>query len=282
MSTTSTTSAAIYPDTLALPEVYEGGAGTPLVLIHGFGGNWRMWKPVLAQLEKHHRVIVPTLPGHSGGTPYSGKVTPSGIADALAAQLRARGLEQVHVVGQSLGGYMAIEMARRGVARSVMGVSPAGAWAGDHHYQALLKRIGGTFRLLPYLKPLLSPLMSSASLRKRFLRDEMEHGDRMSAAEVRGMLDHGLRCTIASGFLSSVIPQVEPLPADNQTPLRILWCGNDRVLTFTEFGQPLLDRLGLKTHRVLPGCGHNPMYDDPDTLAQEILDFTRAVESGTA
>jgi pimeloyl-ACP methyl ester carboxylesterase len=282
MNQTKTASVPTYPETLAKPEVYEGGSGTPLVLIHGFGGNWRVWKPVLAQLEKHHRVIVPTLPGHSGGAPYSGKVTPAGIADAFAAQLRARGLDQVHVIGQSLGGYMAIEMARRGIARSVMGISPAGAWGDERHYQALLKRIGGTFKLLPYLKPLLAPLMSSASLRKRFLRDEMEHGDYMTADEVRGMLHHGLQCTIAAGFLGSVIPQVEPLPADDKTPLRIVWCANDRVLTFNEFGQPLLDRLGLKTHGVLPGCGHNPMYDDPAGVAKAILDFTRAVESGAA
>ena len=276
----STTSAAQYPDTLPLPEVYEGGAGTPLVLIHGFGGNWRMWKPVLAQLERHHRVIVPTLPGHSGGVPYKGVVTPSGIADALAAQLRARGIAQAHIVGQSLGGYMAIEMVRRGLATSMTGVSAAGAWIDDPSYQALLKRIAGTFKLMPYLIPVLSPLMSITSLRKRFLRDEMEHGERMSAAEVRGMLRHAMQCTIAGEFLGSRLPQVAALPADDKTPLQMLLCGNDRVLTFAEFGQPLIDRLRLKTHTVLHGCGHNPMYDDPDTLARAILDFTRAVDDG--
>ena len=72
-----------------------------------------MWKPVLPILEKHHRVIVPTLPGHSGGLPLKQRATPAVIADALAAQLRTLGLEGAHVVGQSLGGYMAVEMARK-------------------------------------------------------------------------------------------------------------------------------------------------------------------------
>lgn len=267
-------------DTLPLPEVYEGGAGTPLVLIHGFGGNWRMWKPVLAQLEKHHRVIVPTLPGHSGGLPLNRRATPAVIADALAVQLRARGLDKVHVVGQSLGGYMAMEMARRGFARSAMGISPGGAWKDATYQQALLKRIRGTFKVMPYVLPLVKLLVGVKSLRKLILKDEMEHGDIMSVAEVRGMLHHGMNCTIAHEFLDDGIAQIEALPKDNTTPLRVVWCGNDKVLTFNEFGQPFLDIFGLKTHGVLKGCGHNPMYDDPEGVAKAILEFTQSVEKG--
>ncbi|NGY04106.1 alpha/beta fold hydrolase [Solimonas terrae] len=277
----ATISTPNYPDSLPLPEVYEGGAGTPLVLIHGFGGNWRMWKPVLPILERHHRVIVPTLPGHSGGVRLRRRATPASIADALAEQLRARGLDQAHVVGQSLGGYMAVEMARRGVARSVLGISPGGAWKTDADQKALLGRIRKSFRLMPYLRPLLSPLLQIRSLRKRVLRDEMEHGDKMSPAEVRGMLHHALNCPIAREFLDEGIAQIEALPADNRVPVRIVWCGNDRVLTFREFGQPFLDRLGLKTHGVLRGCGHNPMYDDPEAVAGAILDFIGSVERET-
>lgn len=268
-----------YPDMLELPEVYEGGVGTPLVLIHGFGGNWRMWKPVLAELEKHHRVIVPTLPGHSRGLPLNRRATPAIIADALAVQLRARGLDQVHVVGQSLGGYIAMELARRGFARSVLGFSPGGAWKDASQQQALLKKIRGTFKLMPYILPLVRILVSVKSLRKIILKDEMENGDRMSAKEVRGMLHHAMNCTIAKEFLHEGIPQVESLPKDNNTPMRIVWGGNDRVLTFKEYGQPFLDIFGLKTHGVLKGCGHNPMYDDPVAVADAILEFTRSVEN---
>lgn len=271
--------ATSYPDKLEMPEVYEGGAGTPLVLIHGFGGNWRMWKPVLAELEKHHRVIVPTLPGHSGGLPINRRATPTAIADALAVQLRARGLDQAHVVGQSLGGYMAVEMARRGFARSVLGISPGGAWKDISYQQSLLKRIRTTFKIMPYVLPLVRLLVSFKSLRKIILKDEMEHGDKMSAAEARGMIHHGMNCSIANEFLNDGIEQIKPLSKENSTPVRVVWCGNDRVLTFNEYGQPFLDILGLKTHGVLKGCGHNPMYDDPVAVASAILEFTRSVEN---
>ncbi|PTU31856.1 alpha/beta fold hydrolase [Stenotrophobium rhamnosiphilum] len=267
-----------YPDALPFPEVYEGGAGTPLVLIHGFGGNWRMWKPVLSILEKHHRVIVPTLPGHSGGLPLTQKVSPGAVADALAAQLRARGLDQAHVVGQSLGGYMAIEMARRGVARSVLAISSGGAWKDDARMAKTIKQIRAIFKVMPYLKGPLSLLLGIKALRKLFLSGDMEHGNRMSAKEARGMVHHGLNCPIALEFLSGVLPQVESLPADNKTPISVVWCEKDSVLPFDEFGQPFLDRFGLKTHGVLVGCGHLPMYDDPEAVAATILENIRDVE----
>jgi pimeloyl-ACP methyl ester carboxylesterase len=173
-------------------------------------------------------------------------------------------------------------MARRGMALSVLGLSPGGAWNDTSHQQALMKRIRGTLKVMPYLIAVLRPLLSITSLRKFMLRDEMEHGERMTAAEVRSMLHHALNCTIAQEFLHDGIPQVERLPADNTTPVRVVWGGCDKVLTFNEFGQPFLDRLGLKTHGVLPGCGHNPMYDDPAGVADVILEFVRSVEGGRA
>lgn len=263
---------------IEVPDVYEGGAGTPLVLIHGFGGNWRMWKPVLPFLEKHHRVIVPTLPGHSGGVSLGHRATVSVIADALAVQLKDRGLDQVHVAGSSLGGYIAVEMARRGLARSVLGLSPGGAWKSDRDQNALVKRIRISLKFLPYIAPLLRLLLGIKFLRKRILQNEMEHGDRISAQEARETLHYAQKCAISDEFLDGGFTQIERLPEDNATPISIIWCGCDKVLPFDEFGQPFLDRLGIKTHGVLPGCGHAPMYDDPAGVANVILEFVRSVE----
>jgi pimeloyl-ACP methyl ester carboxylesterase len=263
-------------------EVYEEGSGPLLVLLHGFGSTWHQWTPVLPFLLKHHRVIVPTLPGHFGGVDVKGKASPGAIADALVAQLRARGITQAHVVGQSLGGYIAVEVARRGLARSVLGLSPGGAWKDSSHQQALLKKIRTTFKALPYLMPILSPLLGFTSVRKWLLRDEMAHGERMPAAVVRDMLRRALKCRIAGDFLDDGIAPVQRLPPEIKIPLRVIWCEQDKVLTFNEFGQPFLDALGLKTHGILPGCGHNPMYDSPAGVANAILEFTQSVDGAAA
>lgn len=62
---------------------YRGGHGEPLVLLHGASMSWRAWRPVLAGLEAHHDVLVPTMAGHRGGSPWpvGEPVGVAGIAD---------------------------------------------------------------------------------------------------------------------------------------------------------------------------------------------------------
>ena len=115
---------------LELTPSHRAGTGTPLLLLHGVGAIWRAWSPVLPYLESHHDVIVPTLAGHGGGPPLDPQVAPSvqALADALEDELDKLGLQKVHIAGNSLGGWLGMELARRGRARSLVLFSPAGAW----------------------------------------------------------------------------------------------------------------------------------------------------------
>jgi pimeloyl-ACP methyl ester carboxylesterase len=267
---------------LEFPEVYEGGSGSPLVLLHGFGVTWRMWKPLFALLEPHHRVIAPTLPGHSGGLAMDEPASPLTISNALARQLRARGIGNAHFVGQSLGGFCVLEMVRHGLARSAMGLSPAGTWRDEEEKRAFMRNARATYRKLPYLIPVMWPLLSVSALRKRILGNEMEHGERVPPAEARDVLRRIKTLSIVEDYLDENVQAVKPLPADSRVPLCVAWGGCDRVLPFDSYGQPLLDLLGLKSYVDLPGCGHNPVYDDTQGVASAILKFTRSVEVGAA
>lgn len=262
-------------------EWYEGGkdsGGSTLVLVHGFSVSWRIWKPVLPLLEKHHHIIAPTLPGHVGGPPLAERASPLSIARALAAQLRERGITQAHFAGQSLGGWLVVEMARMGLARSALGLCSAGAWRGPEDIQKFMRDGKGMLKWLPLLAPLLKLACGPAALRKLVLAREMQHGDRMEAADAREHFDRILRMTILEEFLDENLAPVAPLPADRQVPLRVIWGVNDVILPFERFGQPLLDALGLKSCVMLDDCGHNPMFDDPERVASEMLGFIRAVE----
>src|SRR5918999_3819417 len=119
---------------------HRGGEGTPLVLLHGFTGSWRIWELVLPALERRHDVLAPTLPGHAGGPPLEAELGHATIPDAIERAMDAAGFDTAHIVGNSLGGYVALQLAARGRARSVVALAPAGGWAqGDESYKDVLR-----------------------------------------------------------------------------------------------------------------------------------------------
>src|ERR1700758_2644479 len=109
--------------------IHRGGSGEPLVLIHGFSGTWRVWEPIVPLLEPSHDVLATTLGGHVGGPQIApGEVTVAMLADLLESAMDDAGFDTAHVVGNSLGGWLALELGHRGRARSVVALAPAGGW----------------------------------------------------------------------------------------------------------------------------------------------------------
>jgi pimeloyl-ACP methyl ester carboxylesterase len=118
---------------------HRGGSGPPLVCLHGFTDTWRTWELVLPALERHHDVLAPTLLGHAGGPPLEGSVGDAVIADAVERAMDDAGFATAHIAGNSLGGYVALQLAARGRAESVVALAPAGGWAeGDESLQETL------------------------------------------------------------------------------------------------------------------------------------------------
>src|SRR5918998_6203737 len=107
---------------------HRGGTGEPLVLIHGIGHTWRGWKPMLPHLERSFDVLAVDLPGfgHSPPLPAGTEPTPEALADAVERAMDEAGFDRARVAGNSLGGWIALELARRGRALTVTAISPAG------------------------------------------------------------------------------------------------------------------------------------------------------------
>src|ERR1019366_4918160 len=78
-----------------------------------------------------HDVLAPTLPGHAGGPPLDGEVTDALIPDAIERAMDEAGFETAHIVGNSLGGYVALQLAARGRADSVVALAPPAAGPGE-------------------------------------------------------------------------------------------------------------------------------------------------------
>ena len=98
------------------------GSGDPLLLIHGLSATCGVWEPVLPELERSFELLVPTLLGRYQSEPFARGVAPGveALTDALERELDAAGWDTAHVAGNLLGGWLALELAKRGRARSVV------------------------------------------------------------------------------------------------------------------------------------------------------------------
>jgi pimeloyl-ACP methyl ester carboxylesterase len=107
-------------------------ADEPLVLLHGVGSSAAAWDPVMSLLRASHHVLAMDLPGFGDAPPLpiGQRASIPAHADVVARRLDAEGIRSAHVVGNSSGGWLALELARRGRGRSVVALSPAGMWRG--------------------------------------------------------------------------------------------------------------------------------------------------------
>ncbi|WP_338739081.1 alpha/beta fold hydrolase [Haloplanus salilacus] len=137
------------------------GAGEPLVLVHGLGGSWRTWDPVIDELAADRDVIAVDLPGHGETPPPPGETSIDGLADAVESFLGDEGLKGVDVVGNSMGGRLVLELARRGAVGATVALAPGGFWEGweRHFFYATL---APSIRLVRLLQPVMGRITDSA------------------------------------------------------------------------------------------------------------------------
>jgi pimeloyl-ACP methyl ester carboxylesterase len=266
---------------LELTASHRGGTGTPLLLLHGVGAIWRAWSPVLPYLEPHHDVIVPTLAGHGGGPPLDADVAPSvqALADAIEDELDRLELQEVHIAGNSLGGWLGMELARRGRARSLVLFSPAGAWRSQRSIELRASAIRLSVGALGRYASRADAIAANAVLRWPLLAGQVAHPSRVPPEELAAYIRAGGAAPVVVPLLRQIpLRQVEPLPAVRGYPVRLVWADPDRVLPFDGFGAAMLERIpGAELIR-LRDVGHVPMSDDPARVAELILEVTTAVD----
>ena len=143
------------------------GAGPPLLLVHGLGASLRIWDPQVARLARERDVIAVDMPGFGDSPLLTGgeSPTPWALAAALARLCDELGIERPHVAGNSLGGWVAIEMAKRDEVSTLCLISPAGLWR-----RPLGPRARDTRGVAKRLKPLVGPLVRSRRGREALLR----------------------------------------------------------------------------------------------------------------
>jgi pimeloyl-ACP methyl ester carboxylesterase len=110
----------------ALLSLTRSGSGEPLLLLHGMGSSRRDFTAVLPELCARFDVLNVDLPGIGESAHLAQRPTVGAITDAVESTLDREGVGQVHVLGNSLGARIALELARRGRALSVVAIAPSG------------------------------------------------------------------------------------------------------------------------------------------------------------
>jgi pimeloyl-ACP methyl ester carboxylesterase len=255
----------------------RGGSGGPLLCLHGFTDTWRTWELVLPALERRHDVLAPTLPGHAGGPPLDGEVTDSVLADAVERAMDEAGYETAHVAGNSLGGYVALQLAARGRADSVVAFAPAGGWAaGDDSYRTTLGFFATLKEQVMPAAPHADALMATPEGRRRatqFTATRYEHiPAELLAHQMRGVA----ACDGVLPMIEHVLRAGYDLDAERiACPVRIVWGTEDRLLPWPSAAARFRDDWLPHADWVeLDGVGHCPQLDVPLEAAQLILGFT--------
>ncbi|MEX2193891.1 MAG: alpha/beta fold hydrolase [Thermoleophilaceae bacterium] len=276
-----------------MPEIsearYRAGEGEPLVLIHGFTATWRCWLPVIAELVPRFDVIAPTLHGHDGGPPLppgGAAHTPAEAANHVEATLDELGVGAAHFAGNSLGGALALELAKRGRALSVVAISPGGGWREDDTAEAerIVRWFSRNQRLARATLPRLSRIMRRPGIRRLALRDVMARGEQVPVAEAVQLVRSSTRCAVVEAVFD-VIRSGDAVLRDLDEidcPVLVTWGDRDRILPLAKHAQRFRDEIPGVEFRVHPGIGHTPMWDDPGLIAATIGDFAAAASGAGA
>jgi pimeloyl-ACP methyl ester carboxylesterase len=267
---------------LELTPSHRGGTGTPLLLLHGITAIWRAWSPILPHLEPHHDVIAPTMAGNGGAPPLDEQVAPSvqALTDVIEDELDRLGLPKVHIAGNSLGGWIGIELARRGRAHSLVLFSPAGAWRSQRSIELRAAWVRLSFDALSRYASRADAMVANPVLRRFLLAGQVAHPSRVPPEELAAVIRASSLAPVVAPLLRALpLRQVQPLPADRDYPVRLVWGDRDLVLPFHGFGAAMHERLPGAELIHLHDAGHVPMTDDPVAVAKLILEVTSAVDN---
>jgi pimeloyl-ACP methyl ester carboxylesterase len=257
--------------------LHRGGHGSPMVCLHGFTDTWRSWELVLPALEAEHDVLAPTLPGHAGGPALDGRVDADAIADLLEEAMDSAGFATAHLVGNSLGGYLALRLAARGRAESVVALAPAGGWAeGDDSFTQTLGYFKTTNELVKQAAPYADQIAATPEGRRRATEAIAVNYDHIAPDLVAHLIAGAAGCDSALALIEYATEHGYQLDAERVTcPVRIIWGSADRLLPWPSAAlRYRTDWLPQADWVELEGVGHCPQLDVPTETAQLILGFT--------
>ncbi len=254
----------------------SGGERTPLVLIHGFGGDKSNWTRMCRHLRGYFRIIVPDLPGvGESEAPGTLCYRVQDHVERLRGFLADLGVADPHLGGNSMGGYIAGLYAATYPAEvaSLWLIDSAGVFSAEPSDLLQTIESGGRNPLLPE-----NPEQFRAVLQYAMSRPPYFPGFVLDAMARRALAMSALRQRQFKDVLEES-PHLEDLLGGLPTPTHILWGEEDRLI-HVDCVRVLGELLPNSTSTVLKGIGHIPMLEAPAESARDYLAFREHLARG--
>jgi pimeloyl-ACP methyl ester carboxylesterase len=259
-----------------------GGEGATLLLIHGIGGDWRTWEPVLEALAQQHHVVAVDLPGHGRSAKGAGDYSLGALASTLRDLGGALGVERATVVGHSLGGGVAMQFAYQFPERCErLVLVSSGGLGPDVGLVLRLATLPGSELFLSLTAPAGRSLVNLAASAGRRLRirpaADAEHYARAFAA----LADPGTRAAFLGtlrgvvGTRGQLVDARDRLYLAEHMPTLIVWGERDAVLP-VDHAHAAQDAIPGSRLEIFENAGHLPQLDDPGRFITVMNDFMAA------
>ncbi len=246
------------------------GSGPPLLLLHGLAGSWAEWQPNLPALTRHFKVYAPTMPGHGDSAPVAEYNIASGHP-LFMSFLESEGMDKVSLVGHSMGGAVALDLALNFPERvdKLVLMDAAGMGSEIHWGLRLLSLPVLGEVVCDFLWPMLWPRVRSLTRRAgmNIPNPSVHHGTPNS----RGSIARLLRAGVGLRGQKLWPANRDRLPG-LQVPTLIIWGDRDELFPLS---QAIAARRLIPNSRlhVLRRCGHCPGPEHTDEINGVLLEF---------
>ena len=251
------------------------GNGSPLLLVHGLGAGLRSWDPIIDALAAHREVIAVDLPGFGQTAPLTGEVSIATLADSVERFIDDQGLDGVATAGQSMGGRIVLELARRGIGGDTVSLAPGGFWT-ERELAAFGYTLRPSIALVRALRGALPTLLSNPVSRTALLAQLSAHPWSLSRQTVLpdllGLVD-APATDAAMGALTKG-PKQKGAPAGTVPGRVTLGWGRRDLVTVPRQASRAVEAFPGATLHWFPRCGHFPQWDAPSEAVELILAST--------
>jgi len=253
---------------------FDAGEGEPLVFVHGLVSDFTHFEHIALPLSRHFRVAGLDLPGCGISCKPSDRHSIHGYAETLLSWLESRGLTSATLVGHSAGGQIVAEATRLSpkIARRLVLLGASGMRRFPPIASVAARAIFQPWLLSRTLDRLALPILDQVFVTRNAYTEKF----------VKDALDRPIHPTIdemAKVFHDLVPDLLEPTILENvdrfQMPVLIVWGDRDRLIPRKSV-EAVARRLPNVMLKIIPGCGHMPMIECPDTVVRAIEEFCGA------